>query len=276
MESATDLTDFARARASQSAAQCARLLVTTPADGATNMAVDEALMRRASRSGETIFRVYAWSSPTVSLGRNQIARGRYDLERAQARGIGFVRRPTGGRAILHHRELTYSVAGPATGFGSLAESYRRVNRLLLDALRMVGVEAQEAKSLGRPPIPGLAPCFEAPVTGELVVDGRKLVGSAQLRDGDAFLQHGSILVDDDQPLLAELLHDGRSSSVPSTLRALTGRAVTVPEFAEALGKAVHVHDGLAPRAFEPDQSLLDDVELLVRTRYEAAGWTWRR
>jgi lipoate-protein ligase A len=177
---------------------------------------------------------------------------------------------------LHHRELTYSVAGPAAAFGALPESYRTVNRLLLDALRMLGVDAQEAESSSRAPLPGLVPCFEAPVTGELVADGRKLVGSAQVRDGVAFLQHGSILVDDDQPLLAELLEGGRSSPPPATLRGLTGRAVTVPEFAEALGKAVHVHDGLAPRAFELDESLLNDAELLVRTRYDAADWTWRR
>lgn len=177
---------------------------------------------------------------------------------------------------MHHREITYSVAGPVNAFGSLPESYRMVNRLLLDALRLLGVEAQEATSVSRAPVPGLAPCFEAPVTGELVADGRKLVGSAQVRDGGAFLQHGSILVDDDQPLLAELLADGFASPPPATLRALTGRAITVPEFAEALGQAVHIYDGLPPRSFELDAALLDEVELLVRTRYDAADWTWRR
>jgi lipoyl(octanoyl) transferase len=86
-------------------------------------------------------------------------------------------------------------------FGSLRESYRAINRLLLEALRTLGVDAREAQGSRRAPIPGLAPCFEAPVAGEVVAGGRKLVGSAQVRDGDAFLQHGSILIDDDQHLL---------------------------------------------------------------------------
>src|SRR5688572_18485838 len=104
-----------------------RLLVTPPADGARNMAVDEVLLDRARSSGECVFRLYTWARPTLSLGRNQIARGHYDLERASALGIDFVRRPTGGRAVFHHRELTYSVTGSTAVMGTLRESYRRIN-----------------------------------------------------------------------------------------------------------------------------------------------------
>jgi lipoate-protein ligase A len=240
------------------------------------MATDEALLLRARRTGETVYRVYGWSRPTVSLGRNQAARGRYDLELARARGIEFVRRPTGGRAILHHREITYSVTAPITAFHSPRESYRTINRLLLEALRALGVDARHAEPSGRAPVPSLAPCFEAPVEGELVADGRKLVGSAQVRGGDAFLQHGSILVDDDQHLLTELVHARDSSPPPATLRALTGRLVTPQEFADALGRAAHAHHGTAPAPLEPDASLLEDVQSLIRTRYAVADWTWRR
>jgi lipoate-protein ligase A len=240
------------------------------------MATDEALLLRARQTGETVYRVYAWSRPTVSLGRNQSARGCYDLQVATDRGIEFVRRPTGGRAILHHREITYSVTAPIAAFGSLRESYRTVNRLLLEALRTLGVAAREAEPSTRAPIPSLAPCFEAPVAGELVAGGRKLVGSAQVRDGDGFLQHGSLLVDDDQHLLTELLDRRDTSPPPATLRALTGREVTVPEFAEAFGRALAAHHGLAPDPLELEASLLDDVHSLVRTRYAVADWTWRR
>jgi lipoyl(octanoyl) transferase len=254
----------------------ALLLVSRLADGATNMAIDEALLRRAGQRGETLFRVYGWTRPTVSLGRNQPARGCYDLDVAERRGIDFVRRPTGGRAILHHREITYSVAAPISAFGSLSESYRAVNRLLLEALRALGVCAEEATSSSRAPIPSLAPCFDSPVMGELVSNGRKLVGSAQVRDGDAFLQHGSVLVDDDQHLLSELLVDARPVSPPATLRALTSRVVTVGEFAAALAGAIGGGGGSAPGALEVDESLLDDVRTLCRTRYSDADWTWRR
>ena len=242
------------------------------------MAIDEALLRHAQRAGETLYRVYSWSQPTVSLGRNQTARGRYDLRLARTRGIGFVRRPTGGRAILHDREITYSVAAPVATFGSLRESYRAINRLLVEALRHHGVAAREVDAPNRTPVPGMAPCFEAPVAGELVAgegaEARKLVGSAQVREGDAFLQHGSILVDDDQQLLAELASRGPSMR-PATLRELTGRDVTVHEFAEAFAAALNAR-GIAPLSLTLEDSRLEEVELLIRTRYAVPDWTWRR
>lgn len=275
MESAFTLAQSQRPAAPRAQTRAAWLLVSHPADGATNMATDEALLRRAREAGAALYRVYSWSRPTVSLGRNQPGRGRYDLERARAEGIDFVRRPTGGRAILHHREITYSVAAPLAGFGSLRESYRGVNRLLREALRRLGVDAREADMPTRAPVPTVAPCFETPVAGELVAGGRKLVGSAQVRDADVFLQHGSILVDDDQHILTELLGDGQSSPPPATLRALTGREVTPHELAAALAEAIDARDGATPCALEPDQVLLDDVQLLVRTRYAVADWTWR-
>ena len=240
------------------------------------MAVDEALLRRAARTGEACYRVYAWASPTVSLGRNQPAHGCYDLSRANARGIGFVRRPTGGRAILHHREITYSVAAPIAAYGSLSESYHTINRLLLEALRSLGIEARESEGSHRAPVPSATPCFDSPVAGELVAGGRKLVGSAQVRDGDAFLQHGSILLDDDQDLLADLLVRHETSTPPATVRDLIGRSITVQEFADTLASAVDAHHRQPTRLMELDEPLLDDVRSLVRTRYALADWTWRR
>lgn len=275
MESTTAFPGSAREDGSR-LKDAAWLLVSPAADGATNMALDEALLRRAGRTGETVFRVYTWARPTVSLGRNQPARGCYDLDVACARGIDFVRRLTGGRAILHHHEITYAVASPVSLYGSLPESYRTINRLLLEALRTLGVDAEEAEASTRAPAPSIAPCFDVPVTGELVADGRKLVGSAQVRDGGAFLQHGSILLEDDQHLLAEMLVDREPSPAPATLGALTGRAVTVQEFADALATSVTLHDGRSPRMFEVDEPLLDDVRSLIRTRYALADWTWRR
>ena len=275
MESTTALAALTSGK-EPSSREVRRLLVSPPGDGATNMAIDEALLRRVGQHGETLFRVYGWTRPTVSLGRNQPARGCYDLALAERRGIDFVRRPTGGRAILHHREITYSVAAPIAAFGSLSESYRAINRLLLEALRALGVSAEEATSSSRAPVPSLAPCFDSPVVGELVSDGRKLVGSAQVRDGNAFLQHGSVLVDDDQHVLSELLVNAEPVSPPATLRALTGRGVTVGEFATALACAIGSGGGSPPRMLEVEESLLDDVRTLVRTRYSDADWTWRR
>ena len=121
----------------------------------------------------------------------------------------MVRRPTGGRALLHHREITYSVTAPVSTRDSLRESYARINRLLVDGLTRLGVAVEVATPRERALPPSAAPCFERPAAGELVVNGRKLVGSAQWRDEGAMLQHGSILVEDDQPLVSALADDGR-------------------------------------------------------------------
>src|SRR5574338_791147 len=109
-----------------------RLLLTPPLGGVENMALDEARMERARSSRETVFRVYSWTQPTLSFGRNQTARGAYSPERADERGVAVVRRLTGGRALLHHREVTYSVTAPLVLGASLRESYGRINRLLVD------------------------------------------------------------------------------------------------------------------------------------------------
>src|SRR5215207_4204233 len=175
-----------------------RLLVTPPATGPENMALDEALMDRARETAEWTLRVYSWSAPTISLGRNQSAYQLYDLERIHARGLAVVRRPTGGRAILHDREITYSVTAPLAGAGDLRESYERITRLLVAGLRLLGADASVATATQRASPPGVAPCFDEPSSGELTLGGRKLAGSAQWRSDDALLQHGSILVEDDQ------------------------------------------------------------------------------
>src|SRR6185437_16248027 len=157
-------------------------------------------------------------------GRHQSARGRYDLDEIARRGIGVVRRPTGGRAILHHREITYSVTAPVSDAGDLRESYERITRLLIRALRCLGVDAAAATATKRASAPGLAPCFDEPAAGELTVTGRKLAGSAQWRSEDALLQHGSILIEDDQSLLSTLTAgDARPIPPPATLAGSMGR-----------------------------------------------------
>ena len=254
------------------------LLLTPPMRGAENMALDEALMERARRTGEWVFRVYGWSAPTLSFGRNQTARGAYDAAALASRGIDAVRRPTGGRAILHWREATYSVTGPDGGAGSLRESYERINRLLVAGLRQLGVAAAPAAER-RAVAPGLAPCFDHPATGELVHDGRKLVGSAQWRHDGALLQHGSILVEDDQSVVPSLLATHAASAVatvarPATLADALGRSPSLGEVAEALFGAV--------RREEPDSAPLhdlDDLDSIVAplvARYGDDAWTWRR
>lgn len=254
-----------------------RLLLSPPLDGATNMAVDEALLARAARSGEAVCRVYTWTRPTLSFGRHQQARGHYDAGAARRAGVDVVRRPTGGRAVLHHRELTYSVTAPVTGGERLRESYARVNRLLLDALRHLGADVHLATPAGRAPVPSAAPCFETPTAGELVLGGRKLVGSAQWRDEGAFLQHGSILVADDQGLVSRLaVRPMPLPPPPATLGEALGRAPDAAELADALLVALRRLEDPGAERWSGDEPALVGAIAASRARYLEDGWTWRR
>jgi lipoate-protein ligase A len=254
-----------------------RLVVTPAAGGAENMALDEALMERARETGEWVVRVYSWSRPTISLGRNQSACGRYDLPRINALGLDLVRRPTGGRAILHHREITYSVTAPSEEAGDLRQSYDRINRLLLEALRSLGVEASVFSPTTRAASPGMAPCFDEPAAGELTVSGRKLAGSAQWRADGALLQHGSILIEDDQSLLSTLALGGGSGVTPppATLVEALGRAPSVNDVALALGEAIDLVEQVRPAELAIDAALRARARALV-VRYLDNAWTWRR
>jgi lipoate-protein ligase A len=158
-----------------------RILLTPPAPGVRNMALDEALLHRARQTGEGVVRVYSWSQPTISFGRHQRTRGAYDAARAARAGLAVVRRLTGGRALVHDREITYSVTAPDRPGEDLRSSYRDVNALLAASLARLGVPVGVAGRGPRLAAPALAPCFELPAEGELTWGGRKLVGSAQVR-----------------------------------------------------------------------------------------------
>lgn len=252
------------------------LLLTPPLMGADNMAIDEALLGRARQTGEGVVRVYSWAEPTLSLGRNQYADGVFTRERAHALGVAVVRRITGGRALLHHREITYSVTAPTAPGESLHRSYAMINSALLSALRALGVHAERADDGERLPPPGSAPCFERPARGELMLDGRKLVGSAQCRDGGALLQHGSILVHDDQALVSRLAGRDEEAIAPAaTLAGALGRDPSPAEFADALFAVVRA-DWDATASAMTLQGELDAARDAARQRVLDDAWTWRR
>lgn len=243
------------------------------------MARDTALQARAAKTTETVFSVYSWTRPTLSFGRHQPAIGLYDVERIHAAGLDVVRRPTGGRAILHNREVTYSVTAPLNDAEPLREAYSRINRILLDGLARLGVVAGIAAPSERAPAPSIRPCFETPGEGELVADGGKLVGSAQWRDGGALLQHGSILVEDDQSSLNTFAAGAMSESFssigqPATLAALLGRAPDPTEVANAMFDAVRSLEDAD--AIELDEGEIRAEALRHLPRFLDPEWTWRR
>lgn len=190
--------------------------------------------------------------------------------------MAVVRRPTGGRAILHHREITYSVTGPTAAAGTERESYARINRVLVAALHKLGVDARVAPRRERARLPDATPCFELPAEGELTFEGRKLAGSAQWRSDGALLQHGSVLVGDDQTRLTEFsLSPGSELPPPATLVEAMGRAPSLAEAATAFEGAVHdLEDPLASQ-LQIDDELRARASALV-VQYSDDSWTWRR
>jgi lipoyl(octanoyl) transferase len=248
---------------------------TPPAGGPYNMAIDVALMRRAAHAGDAVFRIYGWSSRTLSLGRNQRARGCYDDAAARRLGVSFVRRPTGGRALLHHREVTYSVTLPAADAAAAARAYDFINEVLLDGLSQLGVRATRAPG-GHAMPPGLRPCFDVPAEREIVVGDRKLVGSAQWRRGGALLQHGSILIEDDQALIGQLLLTaGTLNPVAATLTESLGRQPDLADVAGAIRRSLEATIGRSVTTLAAEAMGPAEVDALRRD-YADDAWTWRR
>jgi len=179
-----------------------RLLRDGAASGVWNMAVDETLAASALQSGVCSLRLYRWDGPWLSLGYGQ----RPSTEKVEAcrrAGVGVVRRVSGGGAVLHGGDLTYSVTAPSRRMpAGLRASYELVARVLLGALGELGVAAERSRASGSGPGRSGFDCFAAPIADEICVAGRKLVGSAQRRAGGALLQHGSIRLWPDPPSVA--------------------------------------------------------------------------
>lgn len=175
-------------------------------DAAYNMALDELLMEKV-RDGElpAVLRFYEWETPTLSLGYFQKVKKEIDLERVDSYGYEMVRRATGGRGVLHDKELTYSVVLPESYEGmpeSVTESYKVISGGLLEGFRNLGLDAHFSVPQTKEQKKELtnirsSVCFDTPSWYELVVEGRKIAGSAQTRQNGVIMQHGSILLDVD-------------------------------------------------------------------------------
>lgn len=256
------------------------VLWTGLADGAWNMALDEWLMATAPERPPTL-RLYGWRHPTVSLGRNERWRGAVRLERLSERGVRLVRRPTGGRAVLHQRELTYSVTAATdrrSPLGSrLDDTLMRISAALSEAMAGLGIRADVTRR-DHPVNRSDGPCFETASRYELVANGRKLVGHAQLRTSTAFLQHGSMPVFDPiGPLRALGPGHRRPRTTIDTGAALAAWAPEAPDrFATRLADVFTRHFGSRPHWVPVSVVDREAVIRLERGRYGNAGWTYRR
>ncbi len=257
------------------------LIDPAPGAGSWNMAVDEHLFASLDRAGETVVRFYRWARPTASLGYSQSVERAVDLDFCREQGIDVVRRMTGGKLVLHDKEITYSVcSSDASVFSTtLAASYRLISRALILGLEKMGLAAALA---GPPPESyrrGVMPCFSFPAQDEIEINGKKLVGSAQKRVGTCFLQHGSIPLDADPE---------RESRIAAAALAAAAN-IRVISLSDALGQPVSFEwavarlvQGLAecfqvrfrPRSLSDAE--IEDVRRLERERYANPEWTLAR
>ncbi len=187
-----------------------RIILDNKRSAAENMAVDEALMQ-GLKTGESIptIRFYDWNNPTISCGYHQKAEDEIDFQVLKENGWDFVRRPTGGRVVLHKMEVTYCITAPVDVFGGsgVTESYGKISNALAVGLSDLGVPVEFEKGFLSSSEQRMAgnPCFTSSSRYELKVDGRKIVGSAQLRRDGFLLQHGSIQLDYDQSEVAFIM-----------------------------------------------------------------------
>lgn len=266
--------------------RCAfRLLKTDPAEGAWNMAVDEVLLRRTHERPEaagTTLRFYQWTPPCLSLGRHQwVGRGTEGVPEPLARlrslcrelGLGLVRRPTGGRAILHHRELTYSIVMPDTG-SDVVESYKALSEGLRLGLRRLGLEAEFGRARGAA-LASRENCFSISARADLLVAGTKVVGSAQMRTSQALLQHGSLPLERDRELEALLYGADDPGHALPAISHLARRSVSSTELEAALLAGFEEAWGVPWEEIPLTPDEASAANRLAATKYASDTWTMR-
>jgi lipoyl(octanoyl) transferase len=233
--------------------------------GEFNMKYDLGLVEEFRITGRPVLRFYGWKPYCISLGKNQ-AHSDINAELAGRDGIDIVMRPTGGKAVLHAEELTYSVVMETRGM-SVSDSYNMISTALVGGLRTLGADLELSKSsadfqkLFRDP--SAIPCFSTSAVYEVEHRGRKLVGSAQHRFGDILLQHGSILIGDFHGEIVKYLNIGEElrkktrqdlESHTTTLKEVLGREIGRGEIIEAVKGGIE-------KTFDADFSTSDGMNL---------------
>ncbi|MFK2824342.1 biotin/lipoate A/B protein ligase family protein [Bacillus sp. B190/17] len=260
-----------------------------------NMAMDEALLEWHSEGKiPPVIRFYGWEPAALSIGYFQKAAKEIDFAAVKRHGLGFVRRPTGGRGVLHEHELTYSVIvteeHPNMPTG-VTEAYRVISEGILKGFHQLGLDAyfaiprtEEEKSSLKNPRSSV--CFDAPSWYELVVEGRKVAGSAQTRQKGVILQHGSILLDLDEDKLFSLFTYSNERVKERMQQAFKNKAVAVNEISpnkvtyrmagEAFKKGFEEGLGIELEPYEFTREEMIYIEQLAKEKYSSDEWNFKR
>lgn len=268
-----------------------RLICDIRRPGAENMAVDESLLvSHASGDSPPVLRFYGWDPPALTIGYFQSHAREVDENGCRRHGFDWVRRPTGGRAVLHQHELTYSVVVSESLLrGSVLQTYQILSMSLLNGLKRLGLDAELTE--GRPPTRrerqlSSAACFDSATPHELAVDGRKVVGSAQVRQRGVLLQHGSMPLRLDRCAVVDCLNLGSETLRSRVLRTLETKAAGLTEVSSqpidcaSLARAVQAgfEETLGVSFIRDDLTAEEKsrVEELIRDKYGTDDWNRAR
>ena len=252
----------------------------TPLKGSLNMAIDDYLFRSLSESPETHLRFYTWERPTASLGYSQRLSKVLDAQFCRDNGVDIVRRMTGGKLVLHHKEVTYSVCSSDTDTFSpkLVESYSLISKALMRGLEKMELEPCLADA---PPdfyTKGNLPCFSYPAQNEVEVLGKKIIGSAQKRVKSKFIQHGSIPLEEEDELLRSVtsMEEKRDDIRMISLQSALKRKVSFLWVVERLQEGFSEYFGISlkPKDFTPQE--MKTIITIQKERYENDAWTFFR
>ena len=259
-----------------------------------NMAMDEALLNFVSRGEiDPVIRFYTWNPATLSIGYFQRLQKEIDIDKVKEKGYGLVRRQTGGRGVLHDKELTYSVIVPESHPNmpsTLTEAYKIISQGLLEGFKNLGFETyfaiprskEERDKLKQP---RSSVCFDAPSWYELVVEGRKIAGSAQTRQKGVILQHGSILQDIDiddlfdmfkfknERLKAKMKENFVQKAV--AINDISNQHITLNEMENAFEAGFKKGLNIDFKPLELTEKQLEEVQEL-EDKYRSEAWMYRK
>ncbi len=254
------------------------ILDKKPLPGSWNMAVDDFLFRSLGEEPQTYIRFYTWERPTASLGYSQKIHKVVDVEYCRNNGIDIVRRMTGGKLVLHHNEVTYSICSSDNKIftSTLRDSYRLISEALMRGFERMGLKPCLADAPPNSYVKGNLPCFSYPARDEVEVQGKKILGSAQKREGSKFIQHGSIPLEEDEGLLESVstLERKKSQVRMISLSQALGKKVSFDWAVERLipGISEFFRIRLKPKIFNAEERKL--ISKIQEERYASHDWTF--
>lgn len=256
------------------------IIDSIPLRGSWNMAVDDYFFQLLTDTPKTYLRFYSWKNPTVSLGYSQKRREVVNEDYCREQGIDIVRRITGGKLVLHSKEVTYCICSSDRELftNTINESYKRISKALISGLKAMGMAPYLAETSNPAYLKGNLPCFSYPAKDEIKIAGKKIIGSAQKRIGDKFLQHGSIPLKEDDERLKRIscLAKGREKIRMIPVSNALGRDVYFDSVVSYLASGFSKYFSIELKSKTLTQKEKTAIAKIEKNRYLNPEWIKRR